>query len=232
MDDRRHSFFPEVSARIRETFAFFRAFAGPLVGISFLFSLPMIGLSLAAPHLLSDTDQPDRILLGLFLFSLVYTPVYRAGLILTIDDLAEGRDIVPASLLARAASAWPRMFPLQILGLAAVMLGLLALILPGLFILARISLAEYVLLFEKTSPVDSLKRSNTLARQLTSQILVTLLPLLALFYATDFWAAELLVESPLLSGVVYNALLLLFYALMTVLCYRFYGLARQSEPAR
>jgi uncharacterized membrane protein len=118
--------------------------------------------------------------------------------------------------------------------LAFTVMGLLAFIVPGLIAYARLSLAEFRVVIDRDRPKEALKSSFERTRPFTLQIIASTSVLFALFLA-----AEVVVErfadglglSPLLTLGINSLVSIVMLLNLTILLFRFYGLAFSARPA-
>jgi hypothetical protein len=167
------------------------------------------------------------ILFAALVLALVGEALVQGSLVELVRDVHEGREPAPTSVLYQRTA--PRVASLVggafVYGIS-VFLGLLLLIVPGLILLARLSLIAPLIVLERRPVGDAWRRSQELVRGQSGRVLVTvLLAFVASAFASDilarvfaflpeFWHAWV-------GGVVASALTAPFTAhVLTVLYYR------------
>jgi hypothetical protein len=124
-----------------------------------LICLPLI-LPIAIGRVLVDTSEDvDSALLFYGMCILLFQPTYSGALILF---MSERRDEVQPQVLnvwLRALKLWPLMVFMGLLLTFSVMLGMVLLILPGIWILIKLSFAQFLLIARGLGPVEALKAS-------------------------------------------------------------------------
>jgi hypothetical protein len=144
----------------QETLACVRRNASILfpVAAAFIF-LPGLVLTIAESSV-SEEARSDGLLWPLL--NVAYALSAAAGqlsaLIIILDDLGLGRRQVSAAI-SQALRLLPRQIGVALLSGLATFVGLLLLVLPGLYIASRLSLASAVLVTEQRGVVDSLRGS-------------------------------------------------------------------------
>lgn len=112
-------------------------------------------------------------------------PLWNGALLHALGRLSDRGEIDIAEAYRAASAMYYRMLPVLLLSLLAVFGGFLLLILPGIYLGMRLSLAQCVCVFEGAQPVDSLKRSWALTRGTEAELLA---------YVMVVWGPPLLLD--------------------------------------
>lgn len=129
-----------------------------------LICLPLI-LPIAIGRVLVDTSEDvDSALLFYGMCILLFQPTYTGALILFMKERHDQVQLQVPNLWLKALKLWPLMVVMGFLFAVAVMLGAVLLILPAIWILVKLSFAQYLLIARGLGPVDALKASFNLTQ--------------------------------------------------------------------
>lgn len=213
--------------RIRETFAFFSNYSSEVLFTAFILLLPLIGLEVATYFLSTSKTLPQSIFFLMLLLNILYQPIYSGGMIHYVARIAHGQERSIRESFLVAFSNWGNLLAVNIVVLFATTFGLILLIIPGLIIFARLSLAEYLIILNRYDARNALFSSNLLAKPLTVQIINSSLILFVPYFVFSIW-----IETMGLHFFVFIAistvLSIFLLALMTILLFRFYDLAHKT----
>ena len=175
-----------------------------------------------------STSVPYSLLAGLLIY-----PLYSAALILLVDARSRGLQPRIADLLAAALRLWPSLAVLTALTSLLILLGISLLVLPGLWVMVKLAFAEYLLVLRGYTPLAALRGSLNLSTGHFWPLLACLLAVLAPLWLLDWWAYQLMAESPsawlslLLDSA--NGFLQLF---LTLVMLRYFILIENSPSVR
>ena len=171
-----------VFSLLRDAWFFYSRHLGFILSLC----LPLVLLESLTRQLLEYWSTPQTLPVQDLIAGLLFYPLYTAALILFMD--ARSRHLTPSRrvLLAQALQRW---LPLAVwVGLtsALIMLGGSLYILPGLWIMVKTALGEYLLVERDLSPFEALRDSFILTRHrfwlISGCLLTTLIPVLLLEY--------------------------------------------------
>lgn len=206
-------------------FELYRLRFGLFAAIAFAVVIPVDILiyGVAGELLWSHDDFADSLPLGAAVATwlapfLVITPLITAGHVRAVMDLAAGNEPSAASALRAAARRFPSVAAAVTLAMIGASLGLLLLIVPGVYLYVAWWVSAQAVVAEDLGPFEGMKRSRQLVkggwwRVFGVTILISVLGgLLAGVLGVPFLAAGALVESgPLtllgqifLDGVIYS----------------------------
>lgn len=166
--------------------------------------LPLIVLEALLMTQLDKLAADDTSLLLKTLAGLLCYPLYSAALILFMAARSNGVQPRSRDLLAMSLTLWPSFALLTALMSVVVLLGASIFILPGIWLLIRLAFAENLLVLERCTPLEALKRSF----QLTGGHLAPLLGWMVLVML-PIWLLELWGQSqPVIVQSAFYTLLL------------------------
>lgn len=119
--------------------------------------------NLATGHALGPWphDAPSALV---YVMSLILVPMLWTAMILRQRAIAQAESISMRAELARALGTIPALLPLAIFMTLAVAVGIVALVLPGIYLLVALSMAVPALILEKKGPIDAMRFSVQLTR--------------------------------------------------------------------
>lgn len=106
----------------------------------------------------TPADMQKGLLLSATL-SLLLQPVYRAATIAYLQSVIDEQSMTVSRAYLFAMLNWGRMFLTILLSSLMVGLGLLLVILPGIYVAVRLSFADMFCVLERTSPFDAIGKS-------------------------------------------------------------------------
>lgn len=145
---------------LRASLQFFWQYLTPLLGRLLPVLLPVVLLLNYRFFLVlgGDADKAMQDPLSLLLQMLGGLAASALAIVYTVAVL-QGGDTSPATLWRRALPRLPALFFVQILAGVAIVLGLLALILPGLYLMGVLLPAYVLVVQEKQSALDALRNA-------------------------------------------------------------------------
>jgi len=215
---------------LKQSYYFLRSNLSRLLSIQLPFILVLM---LVQQSLVGGLEESANLQNDLFLLTamdLLFVPIYLGATIFFMQSVVDGRVIGPMQAWACGLHNWGRLFFTFLLSALAISVGLMLLVLPGLYIAVRLGLANQVCLLERKSPIEAMKISWAG----TGDLFWTLAKGLAIIYGLLFVAEMLL--APLVSG---NALLRMLASVVldflnvfgAIYTFRIYRAWRDREPA-
>ena len=197
--------------------------------------IPIVAIEISWEEF-TDGGAPGTLLGIVWFLALIAGPlVVQGALVELVDDVHEGSRPRPTAALLRQTTR--RLLSLAGAVIAyslAVCLGLVLLVVPGLYVLARWSLVVPAVMLEDATAGEAIDRSSELVEGRTLRVLVVVLVSATVELALPelaLWIPVCYVESAIGSGVTYYAVLVLgapYVAhLLNVLYYR---LAQPGRP--
>lgn len=139
-----------------------RFFVSRLGSICTVLFPALIPINLAYILSLSKFGPSSDATFFIFSLSLALYPLYQGALILFIHRDIQGRDELQENVSVLYKSVlpiWSSLIILYTLVLVAAAIGFALFVLPGLYIIARLSFAEFECLLKGLSPLDAIKQS-------------------------------------------------------------------------
>lgn len=207
-----------------DTWRFFWARCSAICSVLFPILIPLNVVFIFADLFFADESSkiPQQVSFFAFSMSLLLYPIYQGALIKYIDSSVNESSLNLKAFYREAATCWSAMITLYAIYLLAMIIGLSFLIIPGLYVIARFSYAEFYCLLEKLSPWDAIAESwkQTEAHQIPLLLGVVLIWLLTTLPVIWLQAAGL--DSMLLNFVL--ALVAAVVATpITIFRFRFYN---------
>lgn len=220
--------------RLRETFYFFRSNLSAISVVVLTINAPLVLLQLVLEQASSAEGTPAWQEYLPYVVSFLVGPLSSAALIYLIARLVEGREWTLAGIIGDAARIWPQLLLATAIAGGMVVMGMFALILPGIYLFLRLVFVEFVVVLEGRMPTAAIERGFQLTRD---RVLELMQPLALLFagYITLHW----LVGRLLLAAGADHSLIMAFFTLVfsvlsslfTVLLFRLYQVATSAtEP--
>jgi len=220
--------------RLFETMAFFKAFAIDIARFLIPVTLPVVMLETALSFRAMEMEAAGAAPWLPFLVGFLFRPVYTAGLIWQITRLVEGLPWTLRECLAVGFRCWRHLLVVYAVSSVLIFAGLLAFLIPGLIVLARLSLAEFGVVLEGMGLKEALARSNERVRGATLEVVGCTLVLTFFLVGLDLITSFLLQRFALqgyAAGVLTSMVFLVLSSTLTILFYRFYDLALRREKA-
>lgn len=172
---------------LRDAYFFYTRHLGSILTLC----LPWILLESAARQMLEHWSTPQSLPIQDLTAALLFYPIYTAALILFMHARSTHQQRTLGALLAQAIRGWLPLAVLVGLSSSLITLGGLLYILPGLWLMVKIALSEYLLVLRGLTPIEALRDSFFLTRQrfwlIAGCLLTTFIPTLLAEYALHDW---------------------------------------------
>lgn len=176
----------------------------------------------------SATDAPLRDLL----VGLLFYPLYNGALILFIDSRNRGLAPGTGALLRRSLPYWLPLATVSGLSTLLVMFGTSLFILPGLWLMAKLALSEYLLVLRGQSPLSALRDSFRLTRGHLATLLGCVVCVIVPLWILDAWLLDALPETAAAPvRIMAESALGLAHLFASVAFFRCYMLIAPEQPA-
>lgn len=222
--------------RLSETFRFFRAYARDIISFLLYATFPMIIVENFLSYYAAVYELSPEIKAMPILIHFLYQPIYTGGLIFMISKLVAGETWSVKDSLLVGLGCWLHLLIVNLISSALIILGLVALVVPGLIIFARLSLAEFIVVLERISPLDALVRSSRITRKFTWQIIGSVFLLSALLIGVKLLINILIAALSLRHIFVFmisELIVIILWSNLTIVLFRYYDLATiasQQDP--
>jgi hypothetical protein len=215
-----------------ETLSFFRAYVRDIVTFLLYATVPVIIIENFISYYAMHYNFPFEIKHLPIIVHFLYQPIYTGGLIFLISKIIaeEGWDVKRCLLVG--LRCWVNLLLVNIISSLMIIFGLFAFIIPGLFIFARLSLAEFSVVLERLQPTEALYRSYKLSRGFTWQIITSALLLSILLLGFQLLIHLAIVTFSLESIITFmitELLIIILWSTFTILFFRFYDLANKAQ---
>ena len=217
--------------RLRESMAFFRVYGRDLLRFFMLLYLPVVILSFVLPPDSSQGSGTGFPTVA-FILNFFYQPIYTGALIYQLARIETGQPCTVREGFIVGVRLWDKLLLVNLVSLALTLTGLMAFILPGLIAYARLALAEFRVVLAGDTPVDALRNSFKMTRPYTLPIIACTAVLFGIFLGSQLaieWLANTLAMPLLLPDVLNILLSAVLMVFLTILLFRFYGLAGQAD---
>jgi hypothetical protein len=140
---------------IQDSLYFFRRNLGSIL----MLCLPLVVLEVLAKQavgraLPADASSAYELIVGLFFY-----PIYTAALILFLDARTRGEEPQTRDLLAMALRLWPMFAVLSIMSTLLILFGLSLFLIPGIWVMIKLSFSEYLLVLRGLTPFMAMRES-------------------------------------------------------------------------
>jgi hypothetical protein len=218
--------------RLRESFSFFRAYARDIASFLLYATFPVIIVENFLSYYAAVYNLSPEIKSLPILIHFIYQPIYTGGLMFMISRLLSGESWSIKESLLVGLGCWLNLLVVHVISSALIILGLMAFIVPGLVVFARLSLAEFGVVLERRSPMDSLIHSNRITKRFTWQIIGSVVLLSALLLAVKILINIIIATLSLrhlLVFMVSELIIIILWSNITILLFRYYSLATNAS---
>lgn len=154
-----------------------------------LLCFPLILLESVVGYFMQQSMGKEMPMVYLLILGLMFSPLYKGALILFLGSRSEGAYPSHGQILSRALSLWPAYALLTALSAMLILCGLSLLILPGIWLMIKITFADYLLLLQGRAPMPALRESFVMTEGQFWPVFATLS--LSLVALSPFWLALL-----------------------------------------
>ena len=214
-----------------ETFSFFRVYVRDIVTFLLYATVPVIIIENFISYYAMNYDFPLEVKHLPVILHFLYQPIYTGGLIYLISKIIEGEKWNIKGCLLVGLSCWINLLVVNIISSLFIILGLFAFIIPGLFIFARLSLAEFSVVLDRINPLEALYHSFKISKKFTWQIISSALLLSIILLGFQLLIHLLIVTLSLANIFTFMAtelLIIILWSTFTILFFRFYDLANKE----
>ena len=201
-----------------------------IFAVLLIIGIPASAVTVAVETMVADTNSFVAIAVASavnsFFYAWISGPLYYGVAV----RLQEGQWPRVTSGLRWIAPRWARLAAILFISSILFLIGLVAFVVPGLYLLIKLSLADAAVVYEPDRP--AIKRSWNLSRYAPLSIFLALCPfLLASMLFTFGVDDDALRQTPLLAFAVDWSLLLLLATYPTIVTALLYGWLRTDEDA-
>jgi hypothetical protein len=228
-----HGFkYNSVILRLRETLSFFRTYARDIGSFLLYATFPVIIIENFLSYYATMYNYPPQMYALSIMIHFLYQPIYTGGLILLISKIVSGEERSVKECLLVGLACWINLLFVNIISSLLIILGLIAFIIPGLIVFARLSLAEFNVVLERQSPIDALVRSSRVTKRFTWQIIGSVVLLSAMLLGIKLLINLVIATFSLKYLPVFiisELVVIILWSTLTILLFRFYDLASKAS---
>lgn len=166
---------------LRDSFYFFRINLWAIMRLC----LPLVVVEALARELVARVSGPDATVMYDVAVGLLFYPLYTAALILFLDARTDGYEPQGRHLLGKALHLWPRFALMAAISTLLIMFGMWLFVLPGLYLMIKLSFSEYLLVLRNISPLQAMRESFDMTKGKFWPILFTLLTIMIPLWLLD-----------------------------------------------
>lgn len=166
---------------LRDSFYFFRINLWAILRLC----LPLVVCEALARELVARANGPDGSVMYDVAVGLLFYPLYTAALILFLDARTDGYEPQGRHLLGKALHLWPRFALMAAISTLLIMFGMWLFVLPGLYLMIKLSFSEYLLVLRNSTPLQAMRESFDLTKGKFWPILFTLLAIMIPLWLLD-----------------------------------------------
>lgn len=166
---------------LRDSFYFFRINLWAILRLC----LPLVVCEALARELVARANGPDASVMYDVAVGLLFYPLYTAALILFLDARTDGYEPQGRHLLGKALHLWPRFALMAAISTLLIMFGMWLFVLPGLYLMIKLSFSEYLLVLRNSTPLQAMRESFDLTKGKFWPVLFTLLAIMIPLWLLD-----------------------------------------------
>lgn len=166
---------------LRDSFYFFRINLWAIMRLC----LPLVVVEALARELVARVSGPDATVMYDVAVGLLFYPLYTAALILFLDARTDGYEPQGRHLLGKALHLWPRFALMAATSTLLIMFGMWLFVLPGLYLMIKLSFSEYLLVLRNISPLQAMRESFDMTKGKFWPILFTLMTIMIPLWLLD-----------------------------------------------
>jgi hypothetical protein len=165
----------------------------------------------------------------------IFSPLYIGALVYALSRFKQGWTVTYGEALREGWKNWGTLFGARLLAGVFILLGLIALIVPGIILALRYAFLDYAVVLEGTSSSEARSRSTELTKSVRGQIFgATLIFLIGylLFSGMLYLPLELIgIGDNFVANVLLDCLSSIFYVVLTIILFLYYWEAAEKERA-
>jgi len=152
---------------LRQSWFFFKTNIATLakINLPFLLAFNILFTQVDISTSSENSEALASSLLWMSMLNLLMMPIYWGATITFMQSTVEGPVYTVSQSLAASLKLWPKLFLVFLLTSACIFFGIMALVIPGLYIAVRLSIADYLCVIEKKTVFESLQTSWKLTDQ-------------------------------------------------------------------
>lgn len=167
-----------------------------------------------------------------WVFNMLLYPIYTAALIHLMALQAQGKRPGNLELLRLAMKSWQSLLILHIMSSVLFLCGLMLFVLPGIWVIVRLSFSQFYLVLENLNPIEAIQKSFLTTRKHMAPIFLLIIAFLIPVFVLSLAIGQLIAGIPQAQPfMVIAETILSFYVLFVyVLIFRVYMSAVKEGP--
>ncbi|MBD8683517.1 YciC family protein [Pseudomonas sp. CFBP 13719] len=211
---------------LRDSFYFFRINLWAILRLC----LPLVVCEALARELVARASGPDATVMYDVAVGLLFYPLYTAALILFLDARTDGYEPQGRHLLGKALHLWPRFALMAALSTLLIMFGMWLFVLPGLYLMIKLSFSEYLLVLRNITPLQAMRESFDMTKGKFWPILFTLLAIMIPLWLLDGLSAMAWTDTqPTLVRLLVDSVNSFLQLLPSVVLFRLFMLMSKAD---
>ncbi|MBD8474456.1 hypothetical protein IFT98_11350 [Pseudomonas sp. CFBP 8770] len=192
--------------------------------------LPLVVCEALARELVARASGPDATVMYDVAVGLLFYPLYTAALILFLDARTDGYEPQGRHLLGKALHLWPRFALMAALSTLLIMFGMWLFVLPGLYLMIKLSFSEYLLVLRNITPLQAMRESFDMTKGKFWPILFTLLAIMIPLWLLDGLSAMAWTDTqPTLVRLLVDSVNSFLQLLPSVVLFRLFMLMSKAD---
>ena len=211
---------------LRDSFYFFRINLWAILRLC----LPLVVCEALARELVARASGPDATVMYDVAVGLLFYPLYTAALILFLDARTDGYEPQGRHLLGKALHLWPRFALMAAISTLLIMFGMWLFVLPGLYLMIKLSFSEYLLVLRNITPLQAMRESFDMTKGKFWPILFTLLAIMIPLWLLDGLSAMAWTDTqPTLVRLLVDSVNSFLQLLPSVVLFRLFMLMSKAD---
>jgi flagellar biosynthesis protein FlhB len=200
-----------------------------LLCMPWLFAGAVVEYLVAVPKdALGDTSM----YFAAWIFNMLLYPIYTAALIHLMALQAQGKRPGNLELFRLALKSWQSLLILHIMSSVLFLCGLMLFVLPGIWVIVRLSFSQFYLVLENLNPIEAIQKSFFATRKHMTAIFLLIIAFLIPVFVLSLVIGHLIAGIPQAQPfIVIAETILSFYVLFVyVLIFRVFMSAVKDGP--
>ncbi|MDJ0810789.1 MAG: hypothetical protein QNJ02_16825 [Desulfobacterales bacterium] len=219
--------------RLKEAAIFVHVYRRDLLRFFLVFYLPVILVGLLVPGVETGADgQGPTIPMIALIFDFFYHPIYMGGLIYLLARIESGQPWSLQEGFVVGVRLWDKLLLANLISLVVIGIGFMAFVVPAIIAYARLAMVEFRIVLDGDDPFRAIKNSYQMTRLYMLPIIgstsILFMAFILLRLVIDQLALTLGAD-PFLPFILDSFLTIAVMLMLTVLLFRFYGLANRRH---
>jgi hypothetical protein len=208
---------------VRQSLFFFKQNILSIAAIQLPFLLFLALLSEYFPLNVEETQTFQKNFFLLQVINLALLPIYHAATIEFINSVVSGQRLSAFQAVYKGLGRWRSLLITYILMTMLTSIGMIFLIIPGIYIAIRLAFADYICVIERRSAMKSLKQSWEETDLYFWPLLFGLAMLYGGYLVLSYIVGSLLESTPYTVELLIMAIVNLFSTVITIFGFRMYS---------